>query len=357
MKKGFRQRGGYFDHKAKAIRIKELESEINDPDFWKDPQRAKSISQEYQSLKEEHAQWEKLERSSRELHDFVMLAKKEKDESIEPEVTEKFSQLEKNFSELEFFVLFSGTYDKNHAMVAIHAGAGGVEAQDWAEMLLRMILRYCEKRGFETKIIDESRGQEAGIKSIVAEVNGNYAYGYLKSESGVHRLVRISPFDAEKMRHTSFALVEVLPQITSEFEVKIRDEDLRIDVFRSGGHGGQSVNTTDSAVRVTHLPTGIVVKCQNERSQAQNKETATRYLKAKLLKLEEEKHQKELSQIRGEYHSAEWGNQIRSYVLQPYKMVKDHRTEYEEQEPQSVLDGNLEGFAEAYLKWINKKNN
>lgn len=328
---------------------------MNSSDFWKDQERARSLTQKYDLVRSEHTEWDFLEQNISELFELVELAKKDKDEALEPELEKRFLETKKEFEKLEFFILFSGKYDKNNAIVAIHAGAGGVEAQDWAEMLVRMLLRYCEKKKFQTRVIDESRGQEAGIKSIVFEVSGNYAYGFLRSENGVHRLVRISPFDAEKMRHTSFALIEVLPEILQTEELEIQDEDLRIDVFRSGGKGGQSVNTTDSAVRITHLPTGIVVKCQNERSQAQNKETAMKHLRSKLVLLEEERRKNEMSEIRGEFHSAEWGNQIRSYVLQPYKMVKDHRTDYEEQDPQSVLDGNLEGFMEAYLKWINKK--
>lgn len=325
------------------------------PAFWKNPVLAKEISQRFDFLKEEHDNWVKLSREIEELLELLSIAGREKDSSLESDLKKKLEEIEKEFKRLEFFVLFSGKYDKNNAICAIHAGAGGVEAQDWAEMLLRMLLRYCEKKKFTTRIIDESRGGEAGIKSIVFEISGNYAYGFLKSEAGVHRLVRISPFDAEKMRHTSFALIEILPEILYSDELEIEDEDLRIDVFRSGGKGGQSVNTTDSAVRITHLPTGIVVKCQNERSQAQNKETAMKYLRSKLILLKEEKHKKEMSEIRGKFQSAEWGNQIRSYVLQPYKMVKDHRTDYEEQSPQTVLDGNIEGFVEAYLKW-NKEN-
>ena len=250
------------------------------------------------------------------------------------------------------YVLLNGPYDKSNAIIGVHAGSGGTEAQDWAAMLVRMIMRFCEKQGWQTRIIDESKGAEAGYKSITFEVKGRYAYGYLKSEHGVHRLVRISPFDAEKMRHTSFALVEVLPEIDESIKIELDPKDIRIDTFMSGGHGGQSVNTTYSAVRIVHIPSGISVSCQNERSQQQNKETAMKVLKAKLYRLEQEKMAKEKQELRGEYKSAEWGNQIRSYVLHPYHMIKDHRTEYESSDPEGVLEGDLLPLSESYLRWI-----
>ena len=356
MKEKFRLRGGYFDHGSQKKEIEKLEEEMNKKNFWDDPMHAKEISQNFELLRKEHSEWEKISLEVKELRDMADLASAEKDASLEDDIRKKLEEIKKNFDNLEFFVLLSGKYDKNNAIFAIHAGAGGVEAQDWAEMLFRMLLRYCNKKNFQAKIIDESRGQEAGIKSVVVEVIGHYAYGFLQSEAGVHRLVRISPFDAEKMRHTSFALIEVLPEILHESEHEIKPEDLKIDVFRSGGKGGQSVNTTDSAVRITHIPTGIVVKCQNERSQAQNKETAMKHLCSKLVLLEEDRRKNEMSEIRGEFQSAEWGNQIRSYVLQPYKMVKDHRTNYEDQEPDKVLDGEIHGFVESYLKWNSQQN-
>ncbi len=286
-----------------------------------------------------------------DLLELVELDEKEVDVSLKKETEKKYKELKKQFEKLEFFILLNEPYDKNNAILAIHAGTGGTEAQDWSEMLLRMFLRFCEKRGWQSRIVDESRGTEAGIKSVTVSVTGRYAYGYLKSEAGVHRLVRISPFDAEKMRHTSFALVEVLPELEELEEVKIKDEELKIDVFRASGHGGQSVNTTDSAVRITHLPTKTVVTCQNERSQLQNKETALKILKSKLYQKYLEEKEREKQKIRGKYAAAEWGNQIRSYVLHPYKMVKDHRTKFENKEPDKVLDGNLDKFIEAYLKW------
>ena len=272
------------------------------------------------------------------------------DDGMKQEVIQQIMALEK-FSDLEFYVLLNGKHDKKNAIVAIHAGSGGTEAQDWAEMLLRMVMRYAEK-GWRATMIDESRGGEAGIKSATFRVEGRYAYGHLKGEHGTHRLVRISPFDAEKMRHTSFALIEVIPEMETSDTVTINQNDLRIDTFMSGGKGGQSVNTTYSAVRIVHIPTGITVQCQNERSQLQNKETALRILQSKLQKLQEEQEEKERLELRGEYKSAEWGNQIRSYVLHPYKMVKDVRTRYETSDPDTVLNGELDPFVEAYLKWV-----
>ncbi|MBU0670863.1 peptide chain release factor 2 [Patescibacteria group bacterium] len=340
----------YLELDDSKTKMKILEEEMNEPGFWDNQTKAKKVSQEFNDLKEEIETWEKIEKDIKENIDIAKLADSEANTNMEPEIRENYKKLKKQFDELEFFILLGDKYDKGNALVAIHAGTGGTEAMDWAEMLLRMILRYCENKGFTAKIVEVSRGNEAGIKKVVLEVTGRYAFGFLKSESGVHRLVRISPFDAEKMRHTSFALIEVLPDIGEAEEVEINDEDLKIDVYRASGHGGQSVNTTDSAVRITHLPTGLVVTCQNERSQHQNKDTAMKILKNKLYQLERAEKEEEKKRIRGEYSSAEWGNQIRSYVLQPYKMVKDHRTKYEEQDPEKVLDGELDGFIEAYLR-------
>ena len=272
----------------------------------------------------------------------------------EKELKDKINKLEKNINTLEFKTLFSGKYDQNDVILTIYSGAGGVDAQDWAEMLLKMYLKWAQNNNFAAKIIDETRGQEAGIKNATIEINGPYAYGNLQSENGVHRLVRLSPFNADNLRQTSFALVDVMPVIEEIKEININPKDLRIDVYRSGGPGGQGVNTTDSAVRITHLPTGIVATCQNERSQMQNKESAMKILKAKLHKKYLEEQEKEKSQIRGEMASAEWGNQIRSYVIHPYKMVKDHRTKYETSDPDAVLNGDLSGFIEAYLKKVRK---
>ncbi len=272
-------------------------------------------------------------------------------EHLRKEITKQLDQLEEEVRELEFRILLSGKYDERPAILAVHAGAGGTDAQDWAGMLLRMFLRYCERQGWRTRLLDESRGAEAGLKSATVEITGRFAYGKLKSEAGVHRLVRISPFDAEKMRHTSFALVEVIPDLGDVADIKLDEKDLRIDTYLSSGHGGQSVQTTYSAVRIVHLPTKIMVTCQNERSQRQNRETALKILKSKLAALEDQKQEDEKRKLRGEYKSAEWGNQIRSYVLQPYTMVKDHRTKVETGQVADVLEGKLDQFIEGYLRW------
>lgn len=330
--------------------IAAYEYEMNQPDFWAHSDHASEVSKRCETLRGEVGQWENMQQQVSELLDFAVLAQLENDDTVAEGIKRKLDDLRRDFASLEFLLLLSGPYDRGNAIVALHAGTGGVDAQDWTEMLLRMILRYCERRGFAAEIIDKNPGQEAGIKSVVLSVSGSYAYGYLRSEGGVHRLVRISPFDAEAMRHTSFTLVEVLPDLPDAGVVKLRDEDLKIDVFRSGGHGGQSVNTTDSAVRITHLPTGMVVKCQNERSQAQNKAQALKHLRAKLLDLHQRNMSEQKLKVRGEHASAEWSNQARSYVLQPYQLVNDHRTGYKEPDPQAVLDGKLDGFVEAYLR-------
>ena len=330
--------------------IKALEYEVNQPEFWKDSNRAKETSQKLSSLREEVKRWKDIGAEVSDLIDLGREAEKEKDTSFEEETKKHFEELKTRFAELEFFVLFSGQYDKNNVIMAIHAGTGGTDAQDWAEMLLRMYLRFCDRHSLEARVVDESKGGEAGIKSVTLDIRGAYAYGWLKSEAGVHRLVRISPFDAEKMRHTSFALVEVLPELGDVEEIKIDPKDLRVDTYLSSGHGGQSVQTTYSAVRITHIPTGIVVTCQNERSQTQNKETAMKVLRARLHKIYESEREEEKQKLRGAYQSAEWGNQARSYVLQPYQMVKDHRTKFETADTDSVLDGKIEEFIESYLK-------
>jgi peptide chain release factor 2 len=340
----------------KKTELTDLEQKMSRPDFWQNQTRAQEVSRQHDELKNETELWIKLKKDADDLLEMARLDEADRAVSLREDLERQLLVLEKQFQNAEFVLLFSGEHDQSNAIVSIHAGTGGVDAMDFADMLLRMYLRFCESRGWATQLIDESRGSEAGLKSATLIVRGFYAYGYLKSEHGVHRLVRISPFDAEKMRHTSFALVEVLPEFDEKVNIDIRPEDLRIDTFMSGGHGGQSVNTTYSAVRIVHLPTGITVSCQNERSQLQNKETALKILKARLARLFEERQAKEMEKIRGEYHEAAWGNQIRSYVLHPYHMVKDHRNEYESSDPEKVLNGDLMPFVEAYLKYLKSQN-
>lgn len=330
--------------------IKSIEFEMTQPDFWHDQNNAKAKSQKLDELKKELGNWEDITLELADLKSMVEDSMREEDNSIKNEIEKRLVELTDKFIKLEFYLMLSGQHDKQNAIVAIHSGTGGVDAQDWSAMLLRMYLRFAEKRGWLVKEIDKSMGGEAGIKSVTFHVQGRYAYGYLKSEAGVHRLVRISPFDAEKMRHTSFALVEVLPELDDNVDIKIKDEDIRVDTFMASGHGGQSVNTTYSAVRIVHIPTNITVSCQNERSQLQNKETALKILKSKLHQLQLDEKHEEKDKLRGEYQEAAWGNQVRSYVIHPYKMVKDHRTKHETNDVNKVLDGGLEEFMEAYLK-------
>jgi peptide chain release factor 2 len=296
------------------------------------------------------ATWRNLERRIADTRELAELVEVEPDDEIIAHVAEEIDAIAAEFDRLELQLAFSGEYDARNAIFAIHAGAGGTESQDWAEMLLRMFLRWCDAHGFQTEVLDSTMGEEAGIKSVTVEVTGANAYGYLKSERGVHRLVRLSPFDSAHARHTSFALVEVMPESDGTVEVDIKEEDLRIDIYHSAGHGGQNVQKVATAVRITHIPTGIVVTCQNERSQGRNKESAMRVLQARLLEREVERVAEEQAKLKGEHVEAGWGNQIRSYVLHPYKMVKDHRTEYETSNAQGVLDGDLDGFIYAYLK-------
>jgi len=298
------------------------------------------------SLRQVVEDWNKL---SQRVAYMLELAQLE-DESLRSEITNEINEIELDLESREFDVLLSGKYDQNNALLAIHAGAGGVDAQDWTEMLERMYLRWAENRGYKTDILDLSEGEEAGIKSVTIAVEGEYAFGYLRPEKGVHRLVRLSPYDAAHRRHTSFALVEVLPEVEDDADIEINPDDIRIDVYRSSGAGGQNVQKNATAVRITHIPTGIVVTCQNERSQTQNRENAMRVLRSRLAEIKEEEHVATLAELRGEYKKAEWGSQIRSYVLHPYQMVKDHRTDYEVGNAQGVLNGDIDGFIEAYLR-------
>lgn len=333
----------------KKTELKALEIEMSATDFWQNQENAKSVSREANDLREEIEKWAVIKK---EVDDILELALSDDSDEFREQLKIEIKKKEKKFSELEFYTLLSGKYDECGAILSVHSGTGGVDAQDWAEILLRMYLKFCNKKNWRINIIDKIQGNEAGIKSAVVRIEGRHAFGFLKSETGVHRLVRISPFDAEAMRHTSFALVEILPEIQKKDELKIKDDDLRIDTFKASGHGGQGVNTTDSAVRIFHKPTKTTVVCRNERSQLQNKETAMKILQSKLLALQEEKDKKERQEARGEIQRAEWGAQIRSYVMQPYKMVKDHRTKCETQEIDNVLDGELDEFVEEYLKYL-----
>ncbi len=299
------------------------------------------------ALRDEVASWGKFRDHLRDLKELAAL----EDESLRGELESEVAALEADLDKRAFTAMLSEPYDRDDALLAIHAGAGGTDSQDWAAMLERMYLRWAEKRGYKTEVLDRTEGEEAGLKSVTIAVDGSYAFGYLRSEKGVHRLVRLSPFDAAHRRHTSFALVEVLPQVAmDDAEVEINPSDLKVDVFRSSGAGGQNVQKNATAIRLTHIPTGIVVTCQNERSQLQNRENALRVLRARLLELKRAEKDQEIAVLRGEYTKAEWGSQIRSYVLHPYQMVKDHRTEYETGNTQAVLDGELDPFMESYLR-------
>ncbi len=302
-------------------------------------------------LRELVDRWRGLQRQIDDDLGLLGLAMLEGDVALAAQIEQSALELGRSLDELEFQMMLSGPYDRRPAILAIHAGAGGTEAQDWAQMLLRMYLRWGERHGYRCEILDETPGEEAGIKSVTVEVRGPYAYGYLKAEKGVHRLVRLSPFDAAHRRHTSFALVEVMPEPEEAAKIEIKPDDLKIDVFRSSGAGGQNVQKTSTAVRITHLPSGIVVTCQNERSQLQNKETAMTILVARLAEIEEQKREAERAALKGQHVEAGWGNQIRSYVLHPYNLVKDHRTDCETSNSAAVLDGELDPFMESYLKW------
>jgi peptide chain release factor 2 len=332
----------------KKKRVEELEKISNSENFWSDQEKAQKVMQELEGLRGEMKSLSESETEIDNLAEMTGLAAS--DPKIKQEIEKQISGIAKGIEKIEFETLFRGEYDQNNAILSIHSGTGGTDAQDWAEMLLKMYLRFAERKKWKAKLISESRGQEAGIKSATIEVIGKLAYGYLRAEAGVHRLVRLSPFNAKNLRQTSFALVEVLPEIDKIKEVEIDPGDLRIDTFRSGGAGGQSVNKTDSAVRITHIPTGLVAASQNERSQLQNKEQSMKILKAKLHQRYLEDKEREKKNIKGEHTEVQWGSQIRSYVLHPYKLVKDHRTKFESKNPEEVLDGNLEEFIEIFLK-------
>ena len=322
------------------------------PDFWDNPEKSQESMKNLKSMKDDIAIYAKLKDEFDEIETLIEMAAEENDESLIPEIQELLDDFKTTYEDIRIKTLLSGEYDKDNAIVTLHAGAGGTESCDWAGMLYRMYTRWADKHGFAVEVLDYLAGDEAGIKSVTFQVNGENAYGYLKSEKGVHRLVRISPFNAAGKRQTSFVSCDVMPDIEEDIDIEIRDEDLRIDTYRSSGAGGQHINKTSSAIRITHLPTNIVVQCQNERSQHMNKDKAMQMLKAKLYLLQQQENAEKLSGIRGEVKEIGWGNQIRSYVMQPYTMVKDHRTNAETGNVDSVMDGSIDLFINAYLKWI-----
>lgn len=324
---------------------------MESPDFWDDTEKSQNYMRELKSLKDTIEQFDKLSMQYEDIETLIQMGYEEEDPDIIPEIEKNFEEFKEEFEELRVSTLLSEKYDKNNAILTLHAGAGGTESCDWASMLSRMYQRFADKKGFTVEILDFLDGEEAGLKSITMQINGENAYGYLKSERGVHRLVRISPFNAAGKRQTSFASCDVMPDIEEDLDIDINEDDLRIDTYRSSGAGGQHINKTSSAIRITHIPTGIVVQCQNERSQFQNKDKAMKMLKAKLYLLKKAENAEKVSDIRGEIKDINFGNQIRSYVMQPYTLVKDHRTNFESSNVASVLDGNIEPFISAYLKW------
>ena len=337
-----------FDVSAKEKEIARLEKDSAAPEFWQESNSAQVIMRRLSALKKQTEEWRRLEFKTTELEELASLA--EGDDILAAELEEEADEITFKLDKMEFNLAFSGSYDMRSAILAVHAGAGGVESMDWAEMLLNMYLRWADTRGFRVEILDKSLGEEAGIKSAVVQIDGDYAYGYLKSEHGVHRLIRLSPFDTDHARHTSFALVEVMPEAEGDVDIRIDPEDLKIDTFRSSGPGGQNVQKVSSAVRITHVPSGLVVASQTERSQLQNKETALRVLRSRLFQQELERRAEERAKIKGQRISAEWGSQIRSYTLHPYRLVKDHRTGCETGNTEAVLGGDLDDFIQAYLR-------
>ena len=320
------------------------------PDLWNDPDQAQKVMQELTFLKNQVELVERLENQESDLTDLLELAVSEGEDELLKEICDGVAGLTEEVNKLELSTMLNGEYDRFNTYLTIHPGAGGTESQDWAEMLLRMYVRWAERRGYQVEFLDYQPGDEAGVKSVTLQISGQNAYGYLRSERGVHRLVRISPFDASGRRHTSFTSVDIVPEIDDSIEVEIRPEDLKVDTYRSSGAGGQHVNKTESAVRITHIPTGIVVACQNERSQFQNRDRAMQMLRAKLFEKYRQDQEAKIAQIKGEYTEIAWGNQIRSYIFCPYTLVKDHRTEAETGNVQGVMDGDLDQFIEAYLK-------
>jgi peptide chain release factor 2 len=339
-----------FNTEALGDELDQLHREMEAPDFWQNLERAQKVNQRIKVVTERTSGIEQLRKRIEDLNDLCDICDEEDDRSLLAEIEKELDDLSERIGSLHLSTLLRGEFDANDCILSLHAGAGGTEAQDWTEMLYRMYTRYCERHGYAVKELDFLEGDEAGVKSVTFEVSGENAYGYLKAERGVHRLVRISPFDSSARRHTSFASLDVMPELEGEGDFEINSEDLRIDTYRAGGAGGQHVNRTDSAVRITHLPSGIVAQCQNERSQVQNKETAMRMLRARLAELKEREAMERMADIKGELKKIEWGSQIRSYVFHPYSMVKDHRTSYEVGNTDTVMDGDLDGFITAFLQ-------
>lgn len=344
--------GIHFDLAGKKDRVEELDKTMEEPGFWDNPEKSTVVVQECKKLKATIERYEALCGDREDMMTLIEIGEEENDADLVSEIAESLENFEKEFEALRIETLLSGEYDKENAILTLHAGAGGTESCDWASMLCRMFQRYAEKQGFQVEMLDFLDGDEAGFKSVTLQINGLNAYGYLKSEHGVHRLVRISPFNAAGKRQTSFVSCDVMPDIQDDLDVEIQEDDIRIDTYRSSGAGGQHINKTSSAIRITHFPTGIVVQCQNERSQHMNKDKAMQMLKAKLYLLKQQEQLEKASGIRGEVKDNGWGSQIRSYVMQPYTMVKDHRTNAEVSNVQGVLDGNIDPFINAYLAWI-----
>ena len=341
----------HFDIANLETELKKLEAETLKENFWQDTKNSNKVLARIKNIKNKVNEYQKIEGEIQNLNELTELTNMEPDEEIAKDIIKSTKTLEQEIEKLEIATLLSGKYDVNNAIVTIHPGAGGTESQDWAEMLYRMYTRWADKNGYKVTELDYLEGEEAGIKSVTFEIIGEYAYGYMKGEMGVHRLVRISPFDSGGRRHTSFASVEVLPEITDDIEIDINPDDLRVDTYRASGAGGQHINKTSSAVRITHIPTNIVVACQSERSQIQNRETAMKMLKSKLLDLKEKEHKEKIEDLKGEQREIAWGSQIRSYVFCPYTMVKDHRTNYEVGNVEAVMDGKIDDFMESYLKF------